>query len=153
MNYHTSSISSRSTQTSSVFSNENEDYDARIREIEEYYIKTLLSEDADEDPVTKHQQQQQYQYQLQAQPLPGFYSRSAFAGSQQSQQWFQRPLFEFHDPWPQKMQQKEPSLEVEINSQYRPANGIMPLTSENLRLIDDVPAQPSACLLYTSRCV
>ncbi|QEU61010.1 Tis11/Cth1 [Kluyveromyces lactis] len=162
MNYtnynHSASISSRSTQTSSVFSNENEDYDARIREIEEYYIKTLLNDDAGDDGLSK-QQQQQLQPQFHYQQLPNLFSRSSFSSVpqsqskelaqsqaaqqyQQQQQWFQRPIFEYQDPWPQKVHPKEPSLEVEINSQYRPANGIMPLTSENLRIIQETPAEP-----------
>ncbi|CDO93992.1 unnamed protein product [Kluyveromyces dobzhanskii CBS 2104] len=166
---HSNSISSHSTQTSSVFSNENEDYDARIREIEEYYIKTLLNDESGDDGLSK--QQLQLQPQFHYQQLPNLYSRGAFDAfsqvqktdlsisqanvsrnynQQQPQQWFQRPMFEYQDPWPQKVPLKEPSLEVEINSQYRPANGIMPLTSENLRMIQEpspdsvVPAQAPA---------
>lgn len=170
MNYHmNSSISSQSTQTSSVFSQENEDYDARIREIEEYYIKTLLSEDSEDDGVSK--QQSQFYSQLQTQ-LPGYYAHQMMQGSQvfsgaeigqqqqqqqqayvQPQSWFKKSFLDtqYQDPWPQKVSAKEPSLEVEINSQYRPSNGIMPLTTENLRMIQEKAEEAPELLAEPSK--
>ncbi|QID83487.1 Member of the CCCH zinc finger [Saccharomyces pastorianus] len=40
---------SASTTTSSIFSNLNENYESKIKEIEDYYIKTLLNENNDND--------------------------------------------------------------------------------------------------------
>ncbi|SCV05324.1 LANO_0H04984g1_1 [Lachancea nothofagi CBS 11611] len=111
------SISSRTTQTSSVFSAEEDDYDARIKEIEAYYIRTLLDEEL---PALPHE----YSKQRQAPPAVAAVNtydleklRLAFASSQQQ-------------------------LEVEINPHYMPATGVLPLTSENLKLLQNPKLAP-----------
>ncbi|SCU96251.1 LAME_0F15522g1_1 [Lachancea meyersii CBS 8951] len=110
------SISSRTTQTSSVFSAEEDGLDARIKEIEDYYVRTLLDEEPSFEqkpritgfPLHTKQQQQQQQHVVR---------RSG-----------QMPA--------------APQLEVQINPQYMPATGVMPLTSENLKLLQNPKLAP-----------
>lgn len=131
--FHNGSISSQSTHTSSIFSNEEEDYDSRIREIEEYYVKTLLNEDSSSEPVSKPQQQYTPQFSFNDfRDSFGQVQSTVPHQPQQQQQQQQQPL---QYTGVSREKPKEDSLEVEINSQYRPTNGTLPLTSENLELL------------------
>lgn len=139
MNYSNKSTSSSSTQTSSIFSNDNEDYDKLIREIEEYYIRTLLNENEEEEEQSgkdrgnyqiyqnypNYPNCQQYQHLVSLGTHPSVASDGEYA------------RYECKGYWAQRSQFKESFLEVEINPQYRPATGIIPLTSENLRMINE----------------
>lgn len=129
------SISSRSTQTSSVFSGEGDDYDARIKEIEEYYMRTLLNENEDAGANAGKNAPAKAQHSWTN-------SRSVAKAilelpRQRSHPWSQ-PL----PVRPSAPTQASPDLEVEINSQYRPSNGVLPLTSENLKLLQNPKLMP-----------
>ena len=83
MNYHNMSTGSVSTGTSSIFSSDGDNYDYRIREIEEYYVKTLLNDDDDngddeEDPVgSEASSVNSSPKQLHYQPLEEFSTNSS----------------------------------------------------------------------------
>ncbi|AET39326.1 uncharacterized protein Ecym_4262 [Eremothecium cymbalariae DBVPG len=110
-------MSSSSTHTSSIFSRENEDYYWRIREIEQYYIKTLLSDDHEFEAVSSGCDEGKPQVKVGG-GVPGWLQRCGGFGEEQG-----------------GVVGSESSLEVEINSQYRPANGTLPLTTENLAML------------------
>lgn len=138
---------SNSTYTSSVFSTEEDNYDSRIKEIEEYYIKTLLNEDEtaqedfpSDDCLMNDQTKASVEYyqtlndfkptsfieQLApAQPLA-----TSAAGHATAQLYRQKP--------------KKNALEVEINRNLKPANDILPLTTENLERLT-ICADQSQC--------
>ncbi|CEP61419.1 putative mRNA-binding protein CTH1 LALA0_S03e02432g [Lachancea lanzarotensis] len=124
MNSHLS-ISSQTTQTSSVFSGEDDGFDARIKEIEDYYMRTLLDE---EQPDWSQQKEKVVHQQRQVQDLDQVAAPSAFAASQ---------------------------LEVQINSHYMPATGVLPLTSENLKLLQNpklAPQRPECLGAASEKC-
>ncbi|SCU93328.1 LAFA_0F15808g1_1 [Lachancea sp. 'fantastica'] len=119
MNSHLS-ISSQTTQTSSVFSGEEDGFDAKIKEIEDYYMRTLLDEE----------------------PGSGLGSVSALTPV-----WKQHQKQQQNKTWVQRSGQVNlpaaaPQLEVEINPQYMPATGVLPLTSENLKLLQNPKLAP-----------
>ncbi|AAS54533.1 AGR044Cp [Eremothecium gossypii ATCC 10895] len=132
-------LASDTTNTSSIFSHDDDNYDARIKEIEEYYIKTLLAEENEMEPLgaerfpTSKQQLDPAVLALQ-QPADGIYGPGWGAGE---------PVW--GGEWSGLgAANAEPSLEVAINSHYRPANGILPLTPENLALLQHPSEEPSA---------
>ncbi|AMD18960.1 HBR059Wp [Eremothecium sinecaudum] len=110
--------SSPSNTQISVFSNGYEDYDARIREIEAYYIKTLLSDDYGSEAVTSEESLSVTKPTLQ----------NEFLGMQRSWSQVNNEI----QPFSQGLASSVSNFEVEINPQYRPLNGILPLTTENL---------------------
>ena len=120
------SISSQSTQTSSVFSAEEEDYDSRIKEIEAYYIRTLL----DEDEVGREEVD----------------NKTLVAGSREDvvERSLVVPVVKpaVRAKATQQADVAPRALEVAINPQYMPATGVLPLTSENLKLLQNPKLAP-----------
>ncbi|SCU94072.1 LADA_0G06348g1_1 [Lachancea dasiensis] len=136
------SISSRTTQTSSVFSAEDDDYDAKLREIEEYYVRTLLEEEPAHGPEPNQKWSPNSTTTLSLLgTLNG--SSSEFRQPQQHQDIVGQGASFY-------LRQQQPQLEVEINSQYMPASGIMPLTSENLKILQNPKLTPQRPECLTS---
>lgn len=128
------SVSSQSTQTSSVFSAEEEDYDSRIKEIEAYYMRTLLAEDGDGDGgagAGASAESPTKSTAAQAKPAPGAWASGV---------WNQTALVSPATAGTASGAGR--ALEVEINPQYMPATGVMPLTSENLKLLQNPKLAP-----------
>lgn len=139
MNYHNMSTGSVSTGTSSIFSSDGDNYDYRIREIEEYYVKTLLNDDDDngddeEDPVG---------------------SEASSVNSSPKQQHYQ-PLDCFkpsvQDTGVLPSRNSNP-LEVDINANIMPSLDALPLTTENLQrlTISGTPRKSSPQIQVTTR--
>lgn len=111
-----SEISSTSNQVS-IFSNDDVGYDDRIREIEEYYVRTLLLDNKELETNTvgdstwpSHVIEKSY---LMDSHMPKWISGVSNSG--------------------------QSSLEVKINSKYEPANGAVRFTAENLRPMETPP--------------
>ncbi|SCV04556.1 LAMI_0H17084g1_1 [Lachancea mirantina] len=125
-------FSSQSTQTSSIFSAEDEDdYGLRIKDIEEYYVRTLLDEDVGEKGDLKQPTAPAATSAPLMPYLPAFAHQVPFYSGL-------RPGFTA----PQQFNKQQASLEVEINPNYSPATGILPLTSENLKLLQHPKLTP-----------
>lgn len=119
MVYNNVSPGSISTGTSSVFSGYGDSYDYRIKEIEEYYVKTLLNDEDDEveDRVGSE--------------------ASSVASSSPKQQHY-KPLDCFKPPVQVagglvSRQAVGQVLEVDIDANLMPREDALPLTTENLQ--------------------
>lgn len=131
--YGTVPALSVSTGTSSVFSSDGDGYDARIREMEEYYMKTLLN---DEDEVEELDETVGSE-------------ASSFGGSPKQPLHGYQPLEYFKSSMPVIGQAplgsgtgkraKNP-LEVDINNNLMPSVDALPLTTENLERLTISPA-------------
>lgn len=126
------SVYSASTGPSSVFSGEDGTYEQEVREMEEYYIKTLLDDDdgagpqvASEASSVSGSPKPHFAFELPAQA--GSASTSASKGSSASTSKGSTKAAS-----PQKQDALKRELEVKINADYVPSSDLLPLTTENL---------------------
>lgn len=109
--------------TSSVFSSDGDGYDARIREIEEYYVKTLLNED---DELVSE-----------ASSVDGTSPKRSIGGYQCLD--FFKSSVQVIDEGSMGMRRSKNPLEVDINSNLVPCVDQLPLTTENLQRLTIAP--------------
>ncbi|CCF56874.1 hypothetical protein KAFR_0B05780 [Kazachstania africana CBS 2517] len=105
--------------SSSIFSDHDVDYSAKIREIEEYYMKNLLNEGINVDVGTNDN-----------------YSGSDLSSAPSPNQSFcNQPNYQTFLPQSEKniLNNKTSFLEVEINNAFTPSDSLLPLTTENLQ--------------------
>lgn len=119
MNCINASTGSISTGTSSIFSSDGDNYDYRIREIEEYYVKTLLN---DEDEVEVEDRVD---------------SEASSVGSSPKQQHYRaldcfKPSVPVTGGLSLRSAASDP-LEVDIDANLMPCVDALPLTTENLQ--------------------
>lgn len=122
------------TTSSSVFSNNDMDYAARVKEMEEYYLKTLLTEDEDDEIKLNTS--------TSAFSNDDVYSSDSTSTSSPSSPNNIAKLNNFYNPFLTNsnnyynttihVPHPEPTLEVEINNAFNPSISSLPLTSENL---------------------
>lgn len=136
-NYGAPPAHSVSTGASSIFSSDGDNYDQRIKEIEEYYVKTLLREDderleeydavhSDVSSVTNSPKQSFAHYQ------PLNYFKPSVPVATVENQMGSGSSRDHHN---------KNSLEVEINSNLRPSIDPLPLTTENLQRLSIAPVE------------
>ncbi|QLG74493.1 hypothetical protein HG535_0G03760 [Zygotorulaspora mrakii] len=108
------------TYTSSVFSTEEDSYDSRIKEIEQYYIKTLLNEDENKDDYRNHDSFLSDHSKVPVsyyQHLNDFKPRET---AQQQQQWQWQQQLQQQQQWQQlqqQQQQQQAQLQAELQKQ------------------------------------
>lgn len=122
------------TTSSSVFSNNDMDYAARVKEMEDYYLKTLLTDD-DDDEMKLNSSSSAFSAD------DVYSSDSTSTGSPSSPNQITK-LNNFYNPYLAdtnnfynsnvRTPNPEPVLEVEINNTFNPSISSLPLTSENL---------------------
>ncbi|SMN21083.1 similar to Saccharomyces cerevisiae YDR151C CTH1 Member of the CCCH zinc finger family [Maudiozyma saulgeensis] len=141
-----------STTTSSIFSNNEMDYASQVREMEEYYLKTLLTEDDDNDNDVE------YTTKLQSSNNDDVFSNDSTSTGSPSSPGQIAKLNSFYNPFLTSSNSnpyytginasngvaiatnpaisrplQNTSLEVEINNAFNPAVSSLPLTTENLQ--------------------
>lgn len=128
MAYSNTPAWSVSTGPSSVFSGDDDPYDARIREIEEYYVKSLLQDDEEEFAEALSSES------------GSFGGKPLFRGYQ--------PLGQFKSLMPAidevssgsgSPKKSRNPLEVDINRNLMPSVDLLPLTTENLQRLTISP--------------
>lgn len=156
-----------STTTDSVFSSNDRDYADKIKEMEEYYMKTILSDDSDDlAAATAHGSDgmgRSHSHSAlsdassgsstpvspaQVAKLNSFYNPavaassnySALYGNYRAQTFAQAPL-----------QHSVASHEVQINNAFNPAVPSLPLTSENLQKLSQPPGLVAAAVPATNQ--
>lgn len=122
------------TTSSSVFSNNDRDYAARVKEMEDYYLKTLLTDDDDNEMKLNSSSSAFSNDDV-------YSSDSTSTGSPSSPNQISK-LNSFYNPFladatnfynaTVRTPNPEPVLEVEINNAFNPTISSLPLTSENL---------------------
>lgn len=137
---NTVTVNSISTGSSSIFSNEGDNYDLRIKEIEEYYVKTLLNED---EGVEEDYQNEEF--------VSSDTSSAPTLSPKQSFSYYQ-PLHDFkpavpfiggnHNVSVMKSKHNKNSLEVNINPNLDPSSDLLPLTTENLQRLSIAQVDP-----------
>lgn len=128
---NTATVNSVSTGSSSIFSNDGDNYDLRIKEIEEYYVKTLLNED--EGGEEDYQNEEFVSSETSS--APTLSPKHTFT--------YYQPLRDFKPAVPfiggdqntsvMKNKHNKNSLEVDINPNLDPTSDLLPLTTENLQ--------------------
>ncbi|CAB4255678.1 similar to Saccharomyces cerevisiae YDR151C CTH1 Member of the CCCH zinc finger family [Maudiozyma barnettii] len=138
-------VKADSTTSSSVFSSNEMDYASQVREMEEYYLKTLLTEDDENDiAYTTKLQQPSNTDDI-------FSNDSTSTGSPSSPRQIAK-LNSFYNPFLTEQSTTtttynqyytsntavsnslhNKSLEVDINNAFNPAVSSLPLTTENLQ--------------------
>ncbi|CAI7204514.1 BAD_collapsed_G0010270.mRNA.1.CDS.1 [Saccharomyces cerevisiae] len=159
---------STSTTTSSIFSDLNKEYESKIKEIEEYYIKTLLNENTDNDDSSSSEGHNINETDILSEysPRPSswlpskpncYHSLGDFKDLIISDS---RPTntLPINNPFAgnnnistlatTEKKRKKRSLEVEINPTYTTSAFSLPLTAENLQKLSQVDSQ-STGLPYT----
>ncbi|QLL31956.1 hypothetical protein HG536_0C01240 [Torulaspora globosa] len=132
MAYTNTAAFSASTGPSSVFSSDDDPYDARIREIEEYYVKSLLNDDDEETEFAEAMSSESWSFGGSSKPpLRGYqplgYFRSSMPAIVEVSSGSRSPK-QFRNP-----------LEVDINRNLMPSVDPLPLTTENLQRLTISP--------------
>ncbi|QHS72360.1 putative mRNA-binding protein CTH1 [Saccharomyces paradoxus] len=152
---------STSTTTSSIFSDLNKEYESKIREIEEYYIKTLLNDNTDNDESSSSEGHNINEAEILSEysPRPSpwlpskpncYHSLADFkdliiSDSRPANTSHFANLFSTTNnistlATTDKKRKKRP-LEVEINPTYATNAFSLPLTAENLQKLSQVNSQ------------
>ncbi|EJS42323.1 cth1p [Saccharomyces arboricola H-6] len=150
---------SASTATSSIFSDLNKEYESKIKEIEEYYVKTLLNENNDNDgaSTTEGHNINETEILSESSPRPSpwlpskpnyYHSLADFKDLIISDS---RTINISHTANPfttgnntstfttvEKKRKKKSFLEVEINPTYTTNAFLLPLTAENLQKLSQL---------------
>ncbi|GAV50226.1 hypothetical protein ZYGR_0U00820 [Zygosaccharomyces rouxii] len=161
------SVHSSSTGPSSVFSNDEGTYEQKVREIEEYYVRTLLNEDEVEqestDAVVDQEWNRSETSSVTSSPtkLPfAFESRNvsekALFDTSNRSSVSAEPL-EFNGNVTASGTPIKKELEVKINSEYAPKSDLLPLTTENLERLsitsEKLPCKPAVHIKKTTSSV
>ncbi|CAI4342936.1 AQG_2a_G0010380.mRNA.1.CDS.1 [Saccharomyces cerevisiae] len=156
------------TTTSSIFSDLNKEYESKIKEIEEYYIKTLLNENTDNDDSSSSEghniNETDILSEYSPRPSPWLPSKpNCYHPLGDSKDLIisdSRPTntLPINNPFAgnnnistlatTEKKRKKRSLEVEINPTYTTSAFSLPLTAENLQKLSQVDSQ-STGLPYT----
>lgn len=144
-------MNAASATTESVFSSNDRDYSEKLKEMEEYYMKTILSDDVEDEGMKRSHSHSEFSdassgsstpvSPAQVAKLNNFYSPainasntySTFYSNYRAQAFAQAPL-----------QHPVSAHEVEINNAFNPAVPSLPLTTENLQKLSQPPAVASA---------
>lgn len=138
------SVYSSSTGTSSVFSSEEDAYEQRVREIEEYYVKTLLNEDNDEEEGESGDAAVDQEWNnSETSSISSSPAKSPFTfndnNNNNNNDKNGKPVLDDVSGRIQSPKRSVESgvggkkeLEVKINAEYAPSSDLLPLTTENL---------------------
>lgn len=133
------SVYSASTGPSSVFSGDEVTYEQEVKEMEEYYLKTLLN-DEDDNVDVDSQMARSEASSVECSPKSRFqFALPAQNGSDESDDG---ALLDRKMLLPQVPSSVKKELEVKINADYVPSSDLLPLTTENLEklsLSDEKP--------------
>ncbi|CAI4058307.1 putative mRNA-binding protein CTH1 SKDI_04G3740 [Saccharomyces kudriavzevii IFO 1802] len=152
---------SASTATSSIFSDLNKEYESKIKEIEEYYVKTLLNDNNDNDDGSTADghniNEADILSEFSPRPSPRLPSKPncyrSLADFKDLIISDSRPLHTSYSTNPfttsnnistfaaTEKKSKKRSLEVEINPTYTTNAFSLPLTAENLQKLSQVNSQ------------
>lgn len=126
------------TGGSSIFDNTEHDYAVKIKEIEQYYIKTLLT-DPDDKPLSNEQSYLNdniFYSASESSSIPSPKQTYAYYNGNDiktNTNYNSSRINPFLSNEPLKTNKKANSLEVEINSTFTPSSHLLPLTTENLQ--------------------
>lgn len=151
------SVNSSSTGSSSVFSSDEGTYEQKVREIEDYYIRTLLNEDESEaeaeqegaDVIVDQEWNRSEASSVSSSPRKSpFMFELGGVGEKAIFDYGARPLLsggyvnDNVDVVPDVKPSKK-KLEVKINSEYAPKSDLPPLTTENLERLSLTSEKPT----------
>lgn len=148
------SVNSTSTGSSSVFSNDEGTYEQKVREIEEYYVRTLLNEDETEaeagaDAVVDQEWNRSETSSVTSSPhKTTFTFETGNVGEKAifdygTKQFSPTEPVEYNADFDAGVKPVKKELEVKINSEYAPKSDLLPLTTENLERLSLTSEKPA----------